>query len=105
MDTPVKGGKSKSPNKLATPKRNSHQLGVSTLSFPEFTTPSKTTDLILAPETPSRLRSGGKSIRKTDGIHVVGESPEVKQEGISFSSLFFYEIFFSLMSVLYSRAE
>jgi hypothetical protein len=93
MDTPVKGGKSKSPNKLATPKRNSHQLGVSTLSFPEFTTPSKTTDLILAPETPSRLRSGGKSVRKTDGIHVVVESPEVKQEGIIFNN-FFYEIFF-----------
>jgi hypothetical protein len=35
----------------------------------------------LAPETPSRLRSGGKSGKKTDGVHVVGESPEVKQEG------------------------
>ena len=37
-------------------------------------------DIILAPETPSRLRSDGKN-RKTDGVHVVGESPEVKQEG------------------------
>lgn len=38
-------------------------------------------DLILAPETPSRLRSGSKSNRKTDGVHIVGESPEIKQEG------------------------
>ena len=38
-------------------------------------------DFILAPETPSRLRSGGKSARKTDCVNVVGESPELKQEG------------------------
>jgi hypothetical protein len=38
-------------------------------------------DDILAPETPSRLRSDNKN-KKTDGIHVVGESPEIKQESM-----------------------
>ena len=39
-------------------------------------------DLILAPETPSRLKSGGKSVRKSDGVNIVGESPEVKTEAV-----------------------
>lgn len=56
------------------------------------------TDLILAPETPSRLRSGSKSSRKTDGVHIVGESPEMKQEGqtlyqfCSFQTLFLFTL-------------
>ncbi len=99
IDAPLKKTRIKSPSKVSfTPKK----LKTSFEPLAEFTTPSKATgmffrvgdhltrvhsfycifyqDQILAPETPSRLRSDNKN-KKTDRIHVVGESPEIKQEG------------------------
>ncbi|KAI9549955.1 hypothetical protein GHT06_005226 [Daphnia sinensis] len=75
-EVPLQKNRSKSPCKGAyTPRK----LNTSFEPLTEFTTPSKAPNAILAPETPSRLRSDNKN-KKTDGIHVVGESPEIKQE-------------------------
>lgn len=73
-EIPLQKNRSKSPCKGA-----SRKLNTSFEPIAEFTTPSKAPNAILAPETPSRLRSDNKN-KKTDGIHVVGESPEIKQE-------------------------
>ncbi|XP_057381286.1 uncharacterized protein LOC130703854 [Daphnia carinata] len=75
-EIPLQKIRSKSPSKGAyTPRK----LNTSFEPLTEFTTPSKAPNAILAPETPSRLRSDNKN-KKTDGIHVVGESPEIKHE-------------------------
>lgn len=81
LTTPSKS----SGNSLFTPLCSTLLICESTFSYAPL-------DFILAPETPSRLRSGVKSARKTDGVHVVGESPEVKQEGKAFIHSFLFQL-------------
>ena len=75
--TPLKSS-SKSPSDLAPAAKRANK----TQATPDLSTPSKNELVILAPETPSRLRSAVK-VRKSDGV---------KQEGIFLFELLVYSL-------------